>query len=166
MTRDLRLLAFGLICALVGGIGLAMLWSGCSKTAPHSDPTREEFANADLAKRAADLHAVGALGQKVYGPTHGMSMEPLIYQGDFLVLQVRAFSEVREGKCYGYLPKAGADFPNLPADYDSLPVHRAVQNTKDGWLMSGDNAPRSDSNVRMTAANMVGELIYVAHVRR
>lgn len=140
--------------------------AGCSKAVPHVDPVREEFATREQAHAAAIAHAVGALGQHVYGPTHGTSMEPLIIAWDFVVLQERAFSEVREGKVYGYLPKPSEDFPNLAKDYNSLPVHRAVGRDDSGVIMSGDSALRSDSNVRMTSENMVGECVYVAHIKR
>lgn len=146
-------------------IALACL-GGCSKTPAHVDPVREEFATSEQAHAAAIARASSALGQHVYGPTHGTSMEPIIYAGDFVVLQERAFSEVREGKAYGYLPKPGDDFPRLAKDYNARPVHRAITFTNGGWLMSGDSVPLSDSNVRMTAENLVGECVYVAHVKR
>lgn len=158
-------LVFGLV-VLVALVWALAATQGCSRSAPHVDPLREEFATGEAALAGAQTHAVAALGQHVVGPTHGTSMEPLIYAGDFLVLQERAFGEVREGKVYGYLPKPGAEFPTLPADYNALPVHRAVLHDSGGFLLSGDNSPRSDSNVRLTAANLVGECVYVAHVRR
>lgn len=153
-----------LVVAMLAFLGYVL--TSCSKAPTHVDPVRDEFATGDAAHAAAVAHAVGALGQHVYGPTHGTSMEPLIVAGDWLVLQERAFSEVREGRNYGYMPKPGPDFPNLAKDYDGMAVHRAVGCDSAGVIMAGDNAPRSDSNVRMTAANLVGECIYVAHVKR
>ena len=157
--RDITL--FGVFCALV--IWLA-LQSGCSKKPVPVNPTRDTFPTSYAAQTAAQVRAVSALGQIVIGPTHGTSMEPLIKAGDWLILQTQAFSEVREGRIYGYEPKSGNDFPNIAKDYASLPVHRARMFDHGGWLMEGDNAPTADTNARMTEQNMVGLCIYIAHI--
>lgn len=143
-----------------------ILWciTSCSRTQAASVP-RGEFMSPEEAHQAAVNHTDARVGDMVLGPTTGESMEPVIYQGDYIVVRPVKFEEVQKEKPYTYAPKH-EDFPLLPKDFNSYVTHYAALKDSGGWLMSGVNAPLSDSNVRMTSRNLIGEVIFVAHLKR
>ncbi len=79
-------------------------------------------------------------------------MEPIIVAGDCLIVQRVAFEEIVEGKIYAFNPLG------------AVTAHRSIFKDAYGWFMGGDNAPVFDRGARMTAENIVGEVIYIGHV--
>lgn len=148
MRGEVRYLIAGLICLIIG-VGALLCLFGCSKE-KKIDPIRQTYGTTEKAKEAC-FARLGE-GQSVLYPVSGTSMEPLISTGDCLIVQKIGFAQVIDGKVYAYRP------------ISDVVAHRTVFHDAYGFLLSGDNASVSDSRVRLTAENLIGEIVFIAHV--
>lgn len=132
------------------------LFLGCGY-APHKDPPTYIYDTPRLAEESARLHARDIGGTYEQNLCCG-SMEPLIYSGDWVVIQPTVYGDHLLGKVGVYTPKWN----------DGKPVmHRFVSgNAKDGFIASGDHNPKSESAERVTAANYKGELMGIYRYQR
>lgn len=144
----------GFIILLLCLTGLITL-GACFKH-PEINPEREEFADRMEAASAAAAYAHTHAGTQAYGPVRGTSMQPLIYAEEYVAVTRVYFHEVSVGKVY------------LFTHADSLYAHRAIAKTNTGithYITSGDNA-RVDKGVYLTPMNLVGEVKYVAGIKK
>lgn len=122
------------------------------------DPPTFRESSAPAAQLAATLQARSAGGLAFHVlDTH--SMEPLLFGGDWIVVAPRPYAELQLGQVVTYR----ADW--LPAD--SPPVtHRLAQKDGLGWILSGDNNPRSEPHWRVTENNFLGLVVGIWTARK
>ena len=102
---------------------------------------------------AAAAHA-GRVGGRVYTVSFTGSMKPLL-QGGEKIVAVGEFPAVKRGDVLIY---EGALNPYGPV---TTIVHRAVQQDKGGWIMSGDNNAHTETWSRVTAQNYRGTVVAI-----
>lgn len=118
------------------------------------------------AKLAAEAHARD-IGGKAYQSV-GVSMEPLITAGDWVVTNTREAFDVKrlQGRVITYVPDP-AQLPFLPGTtLDTLIGHRAVAADGGGIIASGDNNRWSEAKGRVTTTNYRGEVVGIYTTRR
>jgi hypothetical protein len=87
---------------------------------------------------------------QVFKVSYTGSMKPLLQGGEWAVT-VAAYDKIQLGQVLVY-----------KAPYNQSPIiHRAVQKDKDGWLMSGDSSPISESWFRVTPESYIGTAIAI-----
>ena len=105
-------------------------------------------ASADAAKQKGGMTYIG-------GITH--SMHPTMEIGDCVIYVQKKDSEWKEGDIVMY--KAPSYVKTTRPD---APVaHRLVMKDKAGWIASGDNTPRSESQGRITKDNYLGTIVSI-----
>lgn len=101
------------------------------------------------AQGEALLKAHTSNGQ-VFRVSYTGSMKPLLQGGEWVVTAA-AYNQIQLGQVLVY-----------KAPYNQSPIiHRAVQKDKDGWLMSGDSSPISESWFRVTPESYIGTAIAI-----
>ncbi len=150
MRYEVRYFYVGLAFLIIG-VGSLLLLVGCNKV-KHIDPVRQSYKTSKEAFEAVVARIDGTKGQRILYPVSGRSMEPIIVAGDCLIVQKVAFEEIVEGKIYAFMPMS------------DVTAHRAIFKDSFGWFMGGDNAPVFDRGARMTAENIVGEIVFIGHV--
>ena len=98
----------------------------------------------------AAIQEAARINGKVWSVMHTGSMKPLLQGGEHAVT-VAKFDTVKRGQVLVYR-----------ATYNANPIiHRAVEQDKYGWLMSGDSSPRSESWARVTSENYLGTVVAI-----
>ena len=98
----------------------------------------------------AAIQEAARINGKVWAVMHTGSMKPLLQGGEHAVT-VAKFDTVQRGQVLVY-----------HATYNKNPIiHRAVEQDKYGWLMSGDSSPRSESWARVTSENYLGTVVAI-----
>jgi signal peptidase I len=144
-------LAASIICSAV----LVAMLQGCSG-GKRIDPPLYFESSLPAARLAAHLHAQDA-GGVIFQLLPTGSMEPLMKGGDFIVVRGGGFDALQEGQVIAY---RAAWIPG-----DGLPVaHRLVGRDSHGWILSGDNNPRSEPQWRVTERNYIGLVIAIYRV--
>lgn len=123
-------------------------------TVPHLERLDVSRCNGDpaaintLLSERASVFARALAGSDVwYGD--GLSMEPILSPGSWLVTQPTPFSDLKPGMIVLYNSTAGRPV-----------VHALIRQTAGGWLVAGINNPRADSEL-VTAANCAGVIVGV-----
>ena len=152
-ARNKELLKAALALAFVGAVMLWVLFvTGCGY-AKHSDPQLYTYDSAAVTAKSARLHAASVLGGYVLLDTCCGSMKPLIQTGDLLVVQRTPFDLSNLlGRVLVYFP----DWNGKQAV-----AHRTVAVYASGYIMSGDNNPRSEPEWRLNAQNYGGEVVAI-----
>lgn len=110
------------------------------------DPTIYPAGNPQLASETA----AKALNGRVWVVGNTGSMKPLLQGGEFAVT-IKDYPSIKQGQVLVY-----------NATYHDKPIiHRAVEHDSHGWLMAGDNSPRSESWARVTDQNYLGTVVAV-----
>ncbi len=147
MTPRHSLLSLVLFLAAVAFLSLG----GCGY-AKHVDPPLYTYTNAKVTEESARLFAAQVGGTYSQNVCCG-SMEPLVHEGDWVVVAPYPFRDELAGHVGVYKPEWNKRAPVM---------HRFVSgNAKDGFIASGDNNPSSEASERVTAANYVGELVAI-----
>lgn len=91
-------------------------------------------------------------GYFVYGVGNTGSMLPTMDAGDYLIGIKVPYEELKEGDIVTYNP-----------DWNGKKsvVHRLVLKDKRGWILSGDNNPRSESWERMTPEKYTSKVVKI-----
>ena len=110
------------------------------------DPTIYPAGNPQLAAETAAT----ALNGRVWSVSYTGSMKPFLQGGEYAVT-VKEYANVKLGQVLVY----NATYHNTPI------IHRAVDKDSHGWLMAGDNSPRSESWARVTDQNYLGTVVAV-----
>lgn len=137
---------------------LSLLFVGGCGYPKHIDPPLYTYDTPALTLLSAQAHARGVEGL-LYTVADTHSMEPLLKGGDHLVV----------------LPPSKAPYAGLVAGkpivyraawYLTSPVtHRLVAKDKDGWILSGDNNPRSEPQWRVTEDTYIGTVVGIYRVK-
>lgn len=157
--RHIRLLIAILVTA-----ASALLVASCGY-APRIDPPVYWDQTPAQAKLAAEAHARD-IGGTAY-QTVGVSMEPLLVAGDWIVTDPKQSFDVKrlQGRVIVYLPDPRL-LPYMPgATLNTLIGHRAVAADGGGIIASGDNNRYSEARGRVTAANYRGEVVGIYTTR-
>ncbi len=125
-----------------------LLLAGCGYPT-HIDPPLRTEQTALMVQLAAqaEAKAIGGIVLTIDASKH--SMEPLLLNGDLVVVDTRiTFEQVVLGTVIVAQERAG---PSI--------CHRATTRDSDGILTSGDHNSRSDTALRATKANYIGTVI-------
>lgn len=134
-------------------LSLAALVALTSCFPKHNDPAIYWGQTPAQAQLAATAHAGDINGFQTL--VSGISMLPLIVEGDYLV--VRPSKDVVIGKIYVYRVQW----------YPTPVVHRAVAKHGEGWIMSGDNNANSERGDQTVYSNQIlGEVIAIYTTRK
>jgi hypothetical protein len=102
------------------------------------------FPEAEARQEAAQVNG------KVWSVGFTGSMKPLLEGGEYVV-SVSRYETIRKGEVLIY-----------SQPYHPIPiVHRAVQQDRDGWIMSGDSAKRTENWARVTQKEYIGTVVAV-----
>lgn len=147
---DLFKIFFTALCVAVICIWTVFV-SGCGY-AKHKDPELFYESSPRAAAEAARLHA-----REIGGSYHQNiccgSMQPLIFKGDYIVVEPSPYNDDLLGQAVVYLPQWNAG---------NLVLHRLVSgNAADGFIASGDNNPHSEAFERVTAANYRARVVAI-----
>lgn len=96
----------------------------------------------------------GGVNGKVWNVSFTGSMKPLLEGGEYVV-SVSRYDTIRKGEVLIYRQPY----------YPNPIIHRAVQQDKDGWIMSGDSAKHTESWARVTAKEYIGTVVAVYRLR-
>ena len=147
--RSLLKIAFGL--AFLGAVLLwALFIAGCGY-AKHIDPQLYTYDTASVTAESARLHAVSVNGFATTVTCCG-SMQPLIQNGDILVVAPSAFGPNLLGKVVVYLPKW---------NNGGRVAHRLVAAEDGGYIASGDNNATSEPQEPVTRNTFIGEVVAI-----
>lgn len=154
LTRR-HLLALVIIGTLAGAASMLLSSCGAPK---HIDPPTLTYPTELMARLSAEARAKD-IGGTVYRVADTHSMEPLLIGRDYIVVAPPSrapYADLKVGQVITYK----ADW------YAKHPVtHRLVQKDKDGWILSGDNNPRSEASWRVTAGTYLGTVDGIYRVR-
>jgi signal peptidase I len=116
--------------------------------APHKDP---ELKLVENPMTAAVIAAIDGEGEASLITCCG-SMEPLISNGDWVIVKKVEFTNDLLGKVGAYKPTWSSN----------VVAHRFVSgNAKDGFIASGDNNPRSEPHEPIRADKFKGEVVTI-----
>jgi signal peptidase I len=128
---------------------------GCGY-AKHVDPPLYTYNTPELVQESAVLHARDVNGLYSKNVCCG-SMEPLIFSGDWTVIQQTPFRQELLGRVVVYKP-AWNNF--------QMVMHRLVSgDVSSGFIASGDNNPSSEASERVTATNYIGEVVGIYRLK-
>lgn len=149
----------------LAGVPAYVILSGCGYPTPINPPVYEREVTLTQLIEEVRLHArdlPGGDGLRTEPVQNTHSMEPLIRGGDYLVIagkRNRKFESLKAGEIILYQ----ADW--RPAN--AAPVcHRLVKKDKDGWILSGDNAERSEPQWRVTEGNYIGVVVAIYRLKK
>lgn len=149
MKKSTLLAGLSLAVCLTGATWLLLFGWQPDKSA---DPVPILAGAAAEAEAATHAERLGAGGRAfIVSPTG--SMRPLLQGGDYVVTQ-SDYASARVGQVFAY-------WPTFATRSGHPLIHRAVQKDKDGWIMSGDSAPHTESWARVTEANYIGTLVAI-----
>ena len=149
--EDRSLLWVALACALVAMACVALGVAGCGY-AKHKDPPTYLESSAAAANEAARLHARDAHGLLLQVVNPEGSMQPLIFQGDWLVCVPTPLGDDLLGKVVSYRPAW---------NHGQNTTHRLAAKDRYGYIASGDHNAHSEPQERVTTTNYVGEIIAI-----
>jgi len=160
MKRVALLLLAALLIAALIKMGLLDFFKPQSERYPKPETVEVEDGNLILtqATRENPLAIVGRIAD-----TH--SMEPTLMGGDAAVVQKIPYADLKEGDIITYRPE-WVKAKYKPGETVHPVIHRIVQKDKGGWIASGDNNSRSESNERVTEQNYEGKLTRVYRVKK
>ena len=140
-----------------------LLIGGCGYPKHIDPPLYERDVSPTQLALEAQLHArdvPGGSGLHIQVAPTG-SMEPTLKGGDIIVIvgeNNRPYSSLRAGEIIVYT----ADWaPNGPPV-----IHRLVQKDKDGWILSGDANPTSESGWRVTEKTYIGVAVAIYRLKK
>ncbi len=148
MTTLYRFFAFTALitCLIIGGCGYPA----------HIDPPLRTEATPLMLQLAAqaEAKAIGGIVLTIDASKH--SMEPLLLNGDLVVVDPRiTFEQVRLGTVI--VAQERATGPSI--------CHRATTRDAEGILTSGDHNAKSDTALRATKANYLGTVVSIYRLK-
>lgn len=108
--------------------------------------------DSEAAARKAAIAESSERSGKWYRTTGTGSMEPLVAGRVFMAAVPKPYEELKVGEIVNYKPKW--------ANGDTV-VHRLVQKDRGGFIASGDNNPRSESEERVKPDNYLNTVVTI-----
>lgn len=105
---------------------------------------------------AASQQVARDIGGAVMITSGTPSMEPLIHGRTYVVLKKQPYAQIQKSDILVYMGRLDPRSPQR-----TCTLHRAVDNDRYGWLMSGDNNRWTESWDRVTPDNYVGTVVMI-----
>lgn len=124
--------------------------SAAAQYRPGSNPRKISCQSREEALNLSNSLAREA-GAKVLITSGTKSMEPLIHGKAYVVVLPLSYNQITKGELLVYMGR-----PNAAKQDRTCMLHRAVQQDRAGWLMSGDNNRWTESWDRVTPTTYMG----------